>query len=80
MAFLPGNRALVTEKKGQLLLIENGKLAGSPITGLPPIDTGGQAGLFDVMPHPDFAKGPNRLQQDQGAIVHLRAYPDDVSA
>lgn len=56
LAFLPNNRALVTEKKGRLLLIENGQLSGQPITGLPEIATNGQAGLFDVLPHPDYAK------------------------
>ncbi len=56
LAFLPGNRALVTEKRGQLFLIENGRLAAKPIAGLPVVDNNGQAGLFDVVPHPDYAR------------------------
>lgn len=56
MAFLPGNRALVTEKRGRLYSIENGKLAAQPITGTPEVDTRQQAGLYDVVPHPDFAR------------------------
>lgn len=57
MAFLPGtDRALVTEKRGRLLVVENGKLADAPVSGLPAIDNASQAGLFDVVPHPDYAR------------------------
>ena len=55
LAFLPGNTAVVTEKRGKLWLIENGKLAEKEIAGLPAIDSNGQAGLFDVVPHPNYA-------------------------
>lgn len=56
LCFLPDGRALVTEKKGKLFVIEKGKLQSEPVRGLPDIDTGGQAGLFDVVPHPRYAK------------------------
>ncbi len=56
MSFLPDGRALVTEKKGTLRLIEKGRLAEQPITGVPPVDNSGQGGLFDVVPHPDYAR------------------------
>lgn len=56
LAFLPDGRAVATEKRGTLRLIENGKLIAEPITGMPPVDNGGQAGLYDVVPHPDYAK------------------------
>ena len=56
LAFLSPTSALVTEKRGYLFQIENGKLADRPISGVPAVDTSGQAGLFDVVPHPDFAK------------------------
>jgi aldose sugar dehydrogenase len=56
LAFLPGNRAIMTEKRGNVYLIEKGKRAAEPLAGMPPIDTAGQAGLFDVVPHPDFAR------------------------
>lgn len=52
IAFLPDGRTLITEKKGTLRIIENGKLLEQPVTGVPPVDTNGQAGLFDVVPHP----------------------------
>lgn len=55
MTFVPGsNRALITEKKGKLLLWE----ADGPvveITGVPTVAYGGQGGLGDVILHPDFA-------------------------
>jgi len=56
LAFLPDNRAVVTEKRGRFYLIEAGKLSNTPIAGLPEIDNDSQAGLFDVVPHPDYAK------------------------
>ena len=56
LAFLSPTQALVTEKRGYLYLIENGQLADRPIIGVPVVDTGGQAGLFDVVLHPDYAK------------------------
>ena len=56
LAFLSGNTALMTEKLGRLFLIEKGKLAPKPIAGVPAVDMAGQAGLFDVVPHPDYAR------------------------
>lgn len=56
LAFLPGGLAVATEKSGTLRLIANGKLASAPITGVPTVDNDGQAGLFDVVPHPDYAQ------------------------
>jgi glucose/arabinose dehydrogenase len=56
MTFLPDGRALVTEKRGKLWVVENGQRAENDIRGVPAVDTGGQAGLFDVVPHPDYAR------------------------
>lgn len=61
MAFLPGsglpltNMALLTEKDGQLWLVDvtNGKRTA--VSGVPTVVVAGQGGLGDVMPHPDFA-------------------------
>ncbi len=55
LAFLPDGRALVTEKRGQLLVIDHGKLATTPVSGIPAVDSESQAGLYDVVPHPDYA-------------------------
>jgi glucose/arabinose dehydrogenase len=54
MAFLPDGRLLVTEKRGhlQLFTIEGEK---AEISGVPPVEYGGQGGLGDVVLHPGFA-------------------------
>jgi glucose/arabinose dehydrogenase len=55
LAFLPDGRRLVTERSGQLRLIDTaGQLDPVPIVGLPPIRQKGQGGLLDVVLHPDF--------------------------
>jgi aldose sugar dehydrogenase len=56
LAFLPQNRAVVTQKTGEAFVIEQGNLIEQPIRGIPEVDIGGQAGLFDVVPHPDYAR------------------------
>jgi glucose/arabinose dehydrogenase/cytochrome c5 len=56
LAFLGAGLAIVTEKRGHAFLIEKEKLAARPLLGLPVVDTAGQAGLYDVVPHPDYAK------------------------
>ena len=59
MTFLPcSNQALITERKGRLLLWSEGS-AATPVAGVPSVDYGGQGGLGDVVAHPDFAN--NRL-------------------
>jgi aldose sugar dehydrogenase len=67
IAFLPDGDMLVTERgareadgnPGQLRIVRNGELLPDPVAGLPEIRVGGQGGLLDVVPHPDFAS--NRL-------------------
>ena len=56
MAFLPDGSMLVTERIGRLRLIKNGVLQPEPIGGVPPVHTGSQAGLFDIVLHPKFAE------------------------
>jgi len=56
MAFLPGGRdALVTERKGRLLLWHEGKPAQT-VAGTPVVAYQGQGGLGDVQIAPDFAR------------------------
>jgi glucose/arabinose dehydrogenase len=53
MAFLPDGRMLVTEKKGNLYVInDTGQRFG--VRGTPDVDYGGQGGFADVALHPDF--------------------------
>ncbi|HSI09924.1 MAG: PQQ-dependent sugar dehydrogenase [Rariglobus sp.] len=56
IAFLSDGRVLITEKRGRLRIVEKGILLPEAVTGLPRVDAGGQGGLFDVVPHPDFAR------------------------
>jgi glucose/arabinose dehydrogenase len=56
MAFLPDGSMLVTERRGQLRLIKGGLLQPQPIGGVPAVHTGSQAGLFDIVLHPNFAQ------------------------
>src|SRR5262245_4026026 len=56
IAWLPDGRALVTERPGRLRsLTPDFKLDPQPIAGVPSIEEYGQGGLFDVVPHPQFA-------------------------
>ncbi len=56
LAFLPDGRMLVTEKPGRLRIVTADGRAGPALTGLPPVDAGGQCGLLDVAVDPEFAK------------------------
>lgn len=56
IAFLPDGGMLVTERAGRLRLIKDGALVTTPIAGVPTVHTGSQAGLFDVVLHPQFAE------------------------
>lgn len=59
-AWLPGgSELLITERGGQLRVVEDGKLRDMPVKGVPPVAAVGQGGLLDVKLHPDFAD--NRL-------------------
>lgn len=53
LAFLPDSSILITERLGKLLRYHKGNV--SEISGLPAIQTGGQAGLMDIALHPDYA-------------------------
>ncbi len=59
IAFLPGGDMLVTERPARLRIVRDGRLLSDPVPGLPEVRVGGQGGLLDVVPHPDFAD--NRL-------------------
>ncbi len=59
MAFLPDGRMLVTERTGQLRLIDaGGKLQAEPVRGLPTPFVATQAGLMEVALDPHFASDP----------------------
>ena len=55
IAFLPGGDILITERPGRLRIVRNGKLLPQAVEGTPQVFTSSQAGLLEVMPHPNFA-------------------------
>jgi glucose/arabinose dehydrogenase len=56
VAWLPNGDMLVTERGGTLRRISaDFKLDPKPIEGVPTVKVAGQAGLFDVVPHPQYA-------------------------
>jgi glucose/arabinose dehydrogenase len=59
MAWLPGGDMLITERPGRLRIVRGGALLPDPVAGVPEVFAQGQGGLFDVLPHQDFAS--NRL-------------------
>ncbi|PVI03027.1 soluble quino protein glucose dehydrogenase [Periconia macrospinosa] len=56
IAFLPDNRILVTERRGNLRLVDPAAKSTSTITGVPTVAYGGQGGLHDVALHPNYAE------------------------
>lgn len=55
LAVMPDGRLLVTEAKGNLLIVDGTGKKSRPVSGLPDVAYGGQGGLGDVVLHPDFA-------------------------
>lgn len=56
VAFLPDGRMLVTERGGNMRVVDGGKLVDAPIAGLPKATEFGQGGLLDVVVHPKYAE------------------------
>ena len=56
MVQLPNLDILVSDRKGELRLIRDGKLLKQKLSGLPEIDANRQGGLLDLELHPDFEK------------------------
>ena len=54
VAFLPGDRFLVTERPGRLRVVGTDGRLGEPLAGLPELAVGGQGGLLDVSIDSDF--------------------------
>ncbi|MDO6444625.1 PQQ-dependent sugar dehydrogenase [Colwellia sp. 1_MG-2023] len=54
MVQLPNQDILVSERRGELRVIHQGKLLDKSIQGLPKIDNNGQGGLLDLALDPDF--------------------------
>ncbi len=55
MTFLPDGRLLVTEKAGNLRIVDTDGQVSEPISGLMAVSDRGQGGLLDVVLDPDFS-------------------------
>lgn len=54
MTWLPDGRMLVTERSGEILVIENDKYSGKKLQGVPEVYDKNQGGLLDIQLHPDY--------------------------
>ena len=54
VASLPDGRLVITEKAGNLRIVNTSGVVGEAITGFPAVDDRGQGGLLDVVVAPDF--------------------------
>lgn len=54
MAFLPDGMVLITERDGNLWLVQDGELNPDPVAGVPDVFARGQGGLLDIEPHPNY--------------------------
>lgn len=54
MTFLPDGRLLVTEREGQLRILDTNNRLSEPLQGVPEVFKRGQGGLLDVELDPDF--------------------------
>lgn len=52
--FLPDGRILLTERKGQLRIIEHGHLIEQPLTGVPKVVEAGEGGLMSLALDPHY--------------------------
>jgi len=88
VAFLPGDKMLITERPGRLRVLgTDGKLS-APVTGLPPLLARGQGGLLDVVLDPAFAKNnliywsfsePRENNENNTAVARGK-FVDDAAA
>jgi glucose/arabinose dehydrogenase len=57
VAFLPDGAMLITERRGHLRMVRDGKLDPQSVAGVPTVETGGPRGLqglMDIALHPNF--------------------------
>lgn len=71
IGFLPDGSFLLTERAGRLRHLSASGELSEPIAGVPPVFARSQAGLFDVLPDPDF---------DANRVIYLSYAHGDQSA
>ena len=88
MTFLPGSDMLVTEKRGNLLLVSADGLSKVPVDGVPKVAYGGQGGLGDVILHPEYGRNKlvyisyaeqGRFGKRGGVVARARFNPDPAN-
>jgi glucose/arabinose dehydrogenase len=86
IAFLPDQRALVTEKRGRLRIVTLDGRVGEPIGGVPKVHAVEQGGLLDVAIDPQFASNryvylsyaePREGGAAGTSVARARLAPDD---
>ena len=71
LAFLPGGKdMLVTERPGNLRIVNAEGKVGPPLSGVPKVWAEGQGGLLDVVLSPEFAK-------DRTCLLYTSPSPRD---
>ncbi len=88
LAFLPDGRILVTEKPGSMRIITQDGKVGDPLSNVPEVVFGGDAGLLDLVLDPDFSKSreiyftyvePRGGRNNGLSVAKARLGPDDKS-
>lgn len=69
ITWLPDGRALVTERGGEILIIESDIYNGKKLEGFPETYVNGQSGILDIQTHPHY--------EDNGWIYVTYAKPGD---
>lgn len=83
IAFLPDGRLLLTEKAGRMFLVTD-KGAKTEIANVPAVAYGGQNGLLDIAPAPDFAQSRsiyftyNAPEEGGSSVVLAKAHLDEA--
>lgn len=82
IAFLPDGRLLLTEKGGKIFIVtQSGEKTA--VAGVPEVAFGGQNGLLDIAPAPDFEKSKavyfsyNEPEKNGSSVVLARAVLDE---
>ena len=85
LAFLPDGRLLVTERPGNLRIIDKGALS-EPVKGTPKVHVQQDGGMFDVEVHPNYARNGwiylaySEVRPGFRAAAAIRGAPDSRRA
>ena len=89
MAFLPDGRMIVTERAGQIRIVNRDKVDPEPVSGVPPVLNVNYKGMNNIVLHPKFATNgwvyftyykPHPTQRDAATAVLARAKYDGKHA